>query len=89
MGTYLPGTGTLDWGGLMWSWGGSGVGLGLLAPETCLTNFNLPHVGEGPGGSAFATFLTVWMAVVSLIPWLSDFHSTWFLMVLIDGCSTF
>ena len=81
MGTYLPVTGTLGWG--------PGVGLGLLAPEISLPNFYPPHMSEGPAHSASFPLLPVWMDVVSLILYLSDFNSTRFLMVLGDGCSIF
>ena len=33
--------------------------------------------------------ISVWMAVVSLIPSLSDFHSTQFLTILSESCSIF
>ena len=60
MGTYLPGTGALDWG--------PGVGLGLLAPEISFLNFYPPRVGEGPARSVSAPLLPAWKDVVSLIP---------------------
>ena len=41
VGTYLPGTGTLDWG--------PGVGLGLFTPEIALPNF----YPRGCGARAF------------------------------------
>ena len=62
VGTYLPGTGTLGWGG-----GEAGVRLGFLAPEISLPNFYPPHVDVGPARSASLP-LPVWMDVVSLIP---------------------
>ena len=68
VGTYLPDTRTLGWG--------PGMGLGLLSPEVFLPNFYPPHMDEGPAHSMSAPFLPVWMDVVSLIPCLSDFHST-------------
>ena len=43
----------------------------------------------GPAHSVNLPLLSVWMEVVSLIPYLSDFHSTQFLTVLSDGCSNF
>ena len=65
------------------------MGLGLLAPEISLLNFYPPHVGEGPARSTPAPRQPVWMEVASLIPYLSDFRSTRFLVVLSDGCSIF
>ena len=56
---YLPGTGTLGW----WP----GVGLGLFTPDISLLNIYLPHMGEGPAHSMSASFLPVWMDVVSSI----------------------
>ena len=53
------------------------VGLGLLALEISLLNFYPPHMSVGPAYSSSMPLLPVWMDVVSLIPWLSDFHSTW------------
>ena len=81
VGTYLPGTGTLDWR--------PDVGLELPAPKISLLNFYLPHMGVGPTHSKSAPLLPVWMDVVSLIPQWSDFHSTSFLIVLSNGCSIF
>ena len=81
MWTYLPRT--EPWAG------GPGVGLGLLAPEISLPYFYPPHEDVGPARSTSLPFLPVWMDVVSLIPQLSDFHSTRFLAVLSDGCSIF
>ena len=40
VGTYLPGTGTLDWG--------PGVGLGLFTPEIALPNFYPSVCGDSP-----------------------------------------
>ena len=68
---------------------GPGVGLGLLAPEISLPNFYPPHMGEGPTHSVFVPLLVVWVDVISLILWSSDFPSTRFLTVLSDGCSIF
>ena len=76
-----------------WHWnpelgqGMPGVRLGLLAPKITLLNFHLPHVSAGPAHSTSMPLLQVWMYVVSLVLYLSDFHSTQFLMVLTDGCS--
>ena len=81
MGICLPGTGTLGWGG-------PGVGLGLFTPEIPLPNIYPPHMDVGPASFMSLPLLPVWMDVVSLILLLSDFHSTQFLMVLSDGCST-
>ena len=58
------------------------MGLGLFTPEIFLPNSYPPHVDEGPACS-------VWMDVVSLILYLSDFHSARFMMVLSDVCSNF
>ena len=66
---------------------GPGVGLGLLAPKISLPNFYPPHVDVGPAHSMSPPLLPVWTDVVSLIPYLSDFLSTQFLMVLSDGGS--
>ena len=52
-------------------------------------NFYPPHVGEGPAHFASVPLLRVWVDVVSLILWLSDFHSTQLLSVLSDGFSIF
>ena len=68
---------------------GFGLGLGFLTPEISVLNFYPPHVGEGPACAASVSLLPVWMDVVSLIPYLSDFRSTRFLVVLSDGCSIF
>ena len=66
MGTYPTGTGTLGWRA------------GLLTPVISLPNFYPPHVGVGPALSTSASLLSVWMDVVSLILYLSDFHSNRF-----------
>ena len=58
-GLYLPGTGPRE--------GGTGVGVGLFAPEISLPNFYPPHVDVGPACSMSLPFLPVWMDVVSLI----------------------
>ena len=50
--------------------------LGLLPPKISLPNFYPPHMGVGPDNSVSTPHLLVWMDVVSLIPQLSDFHST-------------
>ena len=42
-----------------------------------------------PARPMLPPLLPVWMGVISLILWLWDFHSTWFLMVLSDGWSIF
>ena len=50
--------------GISWHWnpglaGGAGVGLGLLAPEIFLLNYNLPHMDLGPAHSTSEPFLSV------------------------------
>ena len=60
LGTYLPGTGTLDWG--------PGVSVGLLAPKISFRNLYPPHMDGGQAHSASLPLLPVWMNVVSLIP---------------------
>ena len=47
------------------------------------------HMGVGPARAMSAPLLPDWKDVVSSILWLSDFHSTQFLMLLSDGCSIF
>ena len=79
MGTYLPGSGTMA--------GDPGRGLGLLVPEISLLNFYPPYVNVGPALSESPLLLPVWMDVVSLILWFSDFYSTQFLTVLSGVCS--
>ena len=63
-----------------WHWNsglwGPGVGLGLLAPKVSLPNVYPPLVVAGAARSAPEPLLPVWMDVVSLISWLSGFHST-------------
>ena len=80
-GTSLPITGALGWE--------PGVGLVLLTFEISLLDFYLPHVGVGPASTTALPLLSVYIDVVSLIPLLSEFHSSRFLMVLNDGCSLF
>ena len=58
-----------------WHWN-PGVGLELLTPEISLPIFYPPHLCERPALPTPASLLPVWMDVVSLIPWLSDFCST-------------
>ena len=55
---------------------GSGVRLGLLAPKISLPVFYLPYMDVGTTHFMSLPLLPVWMDVVSLIPQLSDFHST-------------
>ena len=59
--------------------------LGWGAPEIFLQIF-IGHMWVW--GQPILRLLPVWMDVVaSLIPWLQDLHSTWFLLVWSDGCS--
>ena len=67
--------------------GGPGMGWGPLTPKISLLNFYPPHVGVGPACFTSLCLLPVWMDVFCLVPYLSDFHLTRFLMVLSDDCS--
>ena len=79
MGIYLPGTGALGRG----AWYEAGTPSSQdISPE-----FVSPTCQCGTSQSASVPLLPVWMYVVSLILQLSEFYSTQFLMVLIDGCS--
>ena len=90
MGIYLPGTGTLGcvvWpgSGILHSWGippdfypphvnvGQTIPLPLHAPLSLCTSAPIP---------TSLPLLPVWMNVATLNPWLSDFHTALFLMVL-------
>ena len=61
------------------------MGLGLLVPEIFLPNFYPPHMDVGPAHFTSVPILPFWMDVVSLIPYLSVFHSTHFLIILTYG----
>ena len=79
MGTYHPGTGTLGCGACC----GAGTPRSWDIPPEFLSST------RGCGASLFHDSIppNSWMDVVSLIPCLSDFHSTRVLVVLSDGCS--
>ena len=78
-------TGTLNWvvwcgtGTLSWVvWYGTGIPHSWGIP----TNFYPPHVGVGRFILHFhvsdpPSLLPVWRNVISLIPWLLDFHAAW------------
>ena len=55
---------------------GPGMGLGLLAPEISLLNFFIHAMWVWDQPFPHLRLPSVWMDVVSLIPQLSDFHST-------------
>ena len=81
VGTYLPGSGILGWG--VWCEAGAPRCQDIPPKFLCITcewESSLFRVWP---------LLPVSMNVVSLILSLSDFHSTWFLMVLSDGCCIF
>ena len=61
------------------------MGLGPLAFEISLLNFYPPHMDVGPAHFVSPPLLLVWVDVVSLIPYLSDFHSARFLTVRSDS----
>ena len=67
--------------------GGTGVGLGLLAPKISLLDFYLPLVDVGPARSTSSSLLPVRMDVVSLVPLLSDLISVgseqWWFCILV------
>ena len=56
--------------------GGFGVGLGLPTPKISLLNIYPPFMDVRPAHSKSVPLLPVWIDMVSLIPQLSDFHST-------------
>ena len=74
-------TGTLVWG----SWCGVGTPHSWDTPPEFLST----TCGCGTSDSTSLPLPTVWIDVVSLILWLSDFHSTQLLSVLSDGFSIF
>ena len=71
----------------LWA-GWSGVGLGSLIPKVSLLIFTY-HMSVLDCLFYISTSLSllpIWMNVTSLIPWLSDFHTVDFLMILGDSC---